>query len=204
MEVWIRFRDLNKCVAAVVTRYGDPRLSRLLLDQTPVDDHQAELRHIRLAHATLIRGAELLQRHIGTTMALTVVNSFSGAIFTSYGVLALWTSPDRTKTTTVYRYLWTSMVAFFFHITRLTAMAVSCSAAANQAENTRLLVSRAAAVDVPPVRRSELAALQSQVAETPHFSFTAAGFTTVDRRLLVTVLSATISYLVIVEQISLS
>ncbi|XP_046988829.1 uncharacterized protein LOC124594499 [Schistocerca americana] len=203
MEVWVRLRALNRCITAVVARCGDPRLSQLLLDRPRSDSRQTELRRIRLAHLALHRAAELLQRHVGTTMAMTVANTFCGATYSAYGVLELWTLPERALVSAVNTSIPMAILWTFLNAVRLSSVALPSSAAASQAQNRRMLVMRAAAVGVPWPMRSELAVLQSQVADTTRFSFTGAGFIRVDRSLLVTVLGTIITYLVILGQISL-
>ncbi|XP_049947620.1 uncharacterized protein LOC126455906 [Schistocerca serialis cubense] len=205
MEVWVRFGELNNCITVAIAGRGGPRLSQLLLDRIRWDDRRVELRQIRHAHAALHRAAELLQRHLGTTVALAVANAFWGGIYSSYGLLVLCTVPKRTHASVINRSVWLSLFWVSLNAVRLSALAVCCSATCDRAESALVLVQRSAAM-TPAVEShagaAELAALQSQVAATPRLAFTAAGFLTVDRRLLVTVLSATVTYLVILGQIA--
>ncbi|XP_049800127.1 putative gustatory receptor 2a [Schistocerca nitens] len=206
LELWARLCAFNNSIVKAFASCGDQQLSKILLGcvRPTRTCCPAKLDRLRQAHAVLHRASELLMRQHGVTMALEVAGAFSALIYCSYEVLVLFVAPERSRGTVISGSASVSLMWMTSHLLSLVALVLSCSATADEAERTTVLVVRAAALTGCGAPWPEVDDLMRQVVATPRVAFTAAGFFTIDRTLLVSALCATVTYLVILGEISLS
>ncbi|XP_049771990.1 gustatory receptor 68a-like [Schistocerca cancellata] len=206
LELRERFRVINDCILTAATRHGDKHFSRILLGYVRPSAVVSQLEVYRLhhAHAVLQRAAELLQRHFGVTLVLHVTAAFSALIYGAYEFLVMWVAPEKSHATVVSTSKVSVATWLTSHLLNLVAVVLSCSATVDEAERTRDLVVRVATLRGRPFLSAGMEPLLMQVLTSRPLSFKAAGFLTIDRRLLVSAFCATITYLVILAQISLN
>ncbi|XP_047106761.1 putative gustatory receptor 2a [Schistocerca piceifrons] len=205
LELRVRFHDINDVIVTTTGLHSDKRLSRILLDcsRTTEEFRQPAVNQLHHAHAVLYRAAELLQRHFGFTVALQVTAAYSSLLYGSYEILMLSVGSDKGRGIVLSSSILYSVVWVASHLLGAVAVVLSCSATANEAERTRVLVVRADTLRQRQAVWTNMGALLRQLMATQPLSFKAAGFLTIDRRLLMSSLCATITYLVILSQISL-
>ncbi|XP_046988838.1 uncharacterized protein LOC124594510 [Schistocerca americana] len=186
LELRERFRVINDSILTAASPHSDKHFSRILLGtvrQAALVSHLGVDR-LHHAHAVLQRAAQLLQQHFGVTLVLHVTTAFSALIYGAYEFLvATWLTS---------------------HLLNLVAVVLSCSATVDEAERTRDLVVRVATLQGRPFLSAGMAPLLMQVLTSRPLSFKATGFLTIDRHLLVSARCFTITYLVILAQMSLN
>ncbi|XP_049800130.1 putative gustatory receptor 2a [Schistocerca nitens] len=206
LELHTRFLVLNDSILTTATHHCNKHFSRILLGYVRQPDLVSQLGVDRLhhAHAVLQRAAELLQRHFGVTLVLHVTTAFSALIYGAYEFLVMWVAPEKSNATVVNNSKASAATWLTSHLVNLVAVVLSCSATVDEAERTRDLVVRVATLQGRPFLSAGMEPLLMQVLTSRPLSFEAAGFLTIDRRLLVTALCVTITYLVILAQLSLN
>ncbi|XP_046988837.1 gustatory and pheromone receptor 32a-like [Schistocerca americana] len=206
LELRERFRVLNDSILIAATPHGDRHFSRILLGyvrQAALVSHLGVDR-LHHAHAVLQRAAEFFQRHFGISLVLHITTSFSALIYGAYEFLVLWVAPEKSHATVVNNSKASAATWLTSHLLNLVAVVLSCSATVDEAERTRDLVVRVATLQGRPFLSAGMEPLLTQVLTSRPLSFKAAGFLTIDRHLLVSALCVTITYLVILAQISLN
>ncbi|XP_049855124.1 putative gustatory receptor 28a [Schistocerca gregaria] len=206
LELRERFRILNDCILTTATPHSNKHISRILLGYVRQPDLATQLGVVRLqhAHAVLQRAAEILQRHFDITLVLHVTTALSALIYGAYEFLVMCMAPEKSHATVVNNSKASAATWLTSHILNLVAVVLSCSATVDEAERTRDLVVRVATLQGRPFLSAGMEPLLTQVLNSRPLSFEAAGFFTIDRHLLVSALCVTITYLVILAQISLS
>ncbi|XP_046988845.1 uncharacterized protein LOC124594516 [Schistocerca americana] len=202
----MRFLVLNNSILRTATPHGDTRFSRILLGYVRQPDLVSQLKAERLhhAHAVLQRAAELQQRHFGITLVLHVTTALSSLTYGAYEFLLMWVVPEKSHATLVNDSKASVATWLTSHLLNLVAVVLSCSATVDEAERTRDLVVRVATLRWRLFLSAGMEPLLMQVLTSRPLSFEAAGFLTIDRHLLVSALCVTITYLVILAQISLN
>ncbi|XP_049855129.1 gustatory and pheromone receptor 32a-like [Schistocerca gregaria] len=134
------------------------------------------------------------------TVVLDLTFSISGVICSSYEVIAAISRQEEAGNILYEGATHVSLLWLVLHVWKLAALTLSCSAVSAEAAATQLLLQRAVALHSRP--GPQLGALLQLVALSPQLHFTAAGFVTVDRSLLVSALAAAVTYLVLLTQFS--
>ncbi|XP_046988492.1 uncharacterized protein LOC124594179 [Schistocerca americana] len=203
MELWTRFRTLKAVLLESLSPLGDPRLSQLLLgwsQKLPHVELNGRLRRLQQTHLLLQRAAELLQAHVSPTLTFHVMYSMLGCIYSSYELLVMLVVPqavDRVLAITSVSY---SVCWLFRHAFNLATMAIACSALEEEAVRMADLLRRAAGItETSP----EVKDFLRQVERGLHPAFSASGLLHIDRKLLVTTVSATATYLIVLGQLGL-
>ncbi|XP_049947613.1 uncharacterized protein LOC126455898 [Schistocerca serialis cubense] len=204
LEVRTRFQIINDSILTTAASNGNSHISRILLGviHSPEEDCHPRVSQIDKAHAILHRAAELLQQHFGLTLALQITQAVQVLIYGSYEILTLWIDHTNGRRALISKSILYSAEWIATYLVGAIALVVSCSAMVDEAERTRVLVVRAATLGWRRGLQPEVEALLLQVMALPPLSVRAAGFLTIDRKLLVSALCATITYLVILGQIS--
>ncbi|XP_049947656.1 uncharacterized protein LOC126455941 [Schistocerca serialis cubense] len=160
------------------------------------------IHRMQKAHLFLHEAAELLDKEFGLIIFFDIALSISGTIYVSAGIFTLIICDSGEEH---FLFTWPMCVSLFwllYHTGKLIVLVLSCSVTSHEAEVPCVILIRAAAL-----RGWQSALLETfleQVAFTPSLQFTAGGFLTVDRQLLVSALTATATYLVILTQFNIS
>ncbi|XP_047106659.1 uncharacterized protein LOC124775869 [Schistocerca piceifrons] len=159
-----------------------------------------KLRQLREAHVALARAAEFLQSHFGWPVAFDVTYCVCGATCSAYEVLMKTVQPRSIVEFSYSQQPAVSALWFAFHTLKLLSVVLSCAATADEAAATGVFLLRA--VVTSDLRCADVEAFLQLTLHSPPLRFTAAGFVTLDRRLLVSALAAMVTYLVILGQLS--
>ncbi|XP_047098579.1 gustatory receptor for sugar taste 43a-like [Schistocerca piceifrons] len=195
LEVWTRLSTLNTTLLEELP---------VILLSPPVGHSwlppgHGRLRQLLVAHMTLRRAAECLQNHFGLPVAALLTYTMCAAMSTAYQILLemlerSWHSQLRICTLT------SSIVYFAYTWIKLSTMALACSAMKDTDAATGVILLKAS---VSRGRRCpDLGDFLRWITYGPPLCFSAAGFCTVDRSLLLSVLTIIITYLVILGQLT--
>ncbi|XP_049855572.1 uncharacterized protein LOC126336126 [Schistocerca gregaria] len=204
LELWIRLKCLNASLVKTLSCLGEPNLSQLLLGWQQKEQHvdlSGRLRLLQRAHLVLQRAAEFLETHVSPAMTFHVVYSVLGTIYSSYEVLIALVVPEQVESILVTPSLSFSACWLVRHVFELVALTLSCSALQDQEAQATTLLRRAAGLTG---EEPEVKAFLSQLERGPTLRFTASGLLPIDRRLLVSAISATVTYLVLLGQLGLT
>ncbi|XP_049855212.1 uncharacterized protein LOC126335791 [Schistocerca gregaria] len=167
------------------------------------EDWELATRRLRMAHLSLHKAAEMLQAHTGLTALLEVAGAFFGAVYSGYElVLQFVVRPSTGSQVLFNRSSTLAAVWLLLHALQLVGLSLSCDLAAGEARRTQVVLARAAALLAPAAVPPELRAFQQQLAALPPQPFTAAGFLTIDKRLLTSTIATAVSYLIIIGQMA--
>ncbi|XP_047106381.1 uncharacterized protein LOC124775594 [Schistocerca piceifrons] len=203
LELWTRFRTLKAVLVESLSPLGDPRLSQLLLgwsQKLPHVEHNGRLRRLQQAHLLLQRAAELLQAHVSPTLTFHVMYSMLGCIYSSYELLVMLVVPQAVDNVLAITSVSFTICWLLRHVFNLATMAIACSALEEEAVKMAELLRRAAGItETSP----EVKDFLRQVERGLRPVFSASGLLNIDRKLLVTTVSATTTYLIVLGQIGL-
>ncbi|XP_049855128.1 gustatory and pheromone receptor 32a-like [Schistocerca gregaria] len=201
LKLWTGFKVLNRRILQTVAPKTDSCVVSILLGRSGSSPGASSNFHeLQRAHLLLHRAAEVLQDHFGMTVALDLTYTISGMICSSYEIVEAISREKEPVGILDEGQTRVSLVWMVVHLWKLSAMTLSCSAVSAEAAATRLLLQKVVALHSTP--GPQLGALLRVVALSPQLRFTAAGFVTVDRSLLVSALTAAVTYLVLLTQFS--
>ncbi|XP_046988483.1 putative gustatory receptor 28b [Schistocerca americana] len=204
LELWARLKSLNASLVNTLSCLGEPTLSQLLLgwqQKEPHEELNGKLRRLQHVHLLLQRAAELLQAHVSPAITFHVVYSVLGTIYSSYEVLVTLVAPEQVESVLVTPSLSFTACWLVRHVFELVALTFSCSALQDQEAQAATLLRRAAGLTG---EEPEMKAFLNQLERGPTLRFTASGLLPIDRRLLVSAVSATVTYLVVLGQLGLN
>ncbi|XP_049768061.1 uncharacterized protein LOC126101450 [Schistocerca cancellata] len=195
LEVWTRLSTLNTTLLEELP---------VLLLSPPVGHSwlppgHARLRQLLVAHMTLRRAAECLQNHFGLPVAAFLTYTMCAAMSTAYQTLLevlerSWHSQRRICTFT------STIVYFAYTWIKLSTMALACAAMKDTDAATGVILLK---VSVSRGRRCpDFGDFLRWTRYGPPLCFSAAGFCTIDRSLLLSALAIIITYLVILLQLT--
>ncbi|XP_049772160.1 putative gustatory receptor 28b [Schistocerca cancellata] len=203
LELWTRFRTLKAVLVESLSPLGDPRLSQLLLgwrQKLPHVELSGRLRRLQQAHLLLQRAAELLQAHVSPTLTFHVMYSMLGCIYSSYELLVVLVVPQAVDSVLAVTSVSFTICWLLRHVFNVATMAIACSALEEEAVKMAELLRRAAGItETSP----EVKDFLRQVERGLRPAFSASGLLHIDRKLLVTTVSATTTYLIVLGQIGL-
>ncbi|XP_049799868.1 putative gustatory receptor 28a [Schistocerca nitens] len=203
LELWTRFRTLKAVLVESLSPLGDPRLSQLLLgwrQKLPHVEVSGRLRRLQQAHLLLQRAAELLQAHVSPTLTFHVMYSMLGCIYSSYELLIMLVVPQAVDNVLAVPSVTFTICWLLRHVFNLATMAIACSALEEEAVKMAELLRRAAGItETSPEVKDFLRQLERGLRPV----FSASGLLRIDRKLLVTTVSATTTYLIVLGQIGL-
>ncbi|XP_049947639.1 gustatory and pheromone receptor 32a-like [Schistocerca serialis cubense] len=212
LELLARFRSLNANLLDASVLPADARLRFLLGGTWPPNPHPVQrpspplavssLRQLQEAHVALMRAAELLQQHFGLSAAATIATSVCGATCSAYELLMALVEPHWITQYSVFYSASASALWLALHLTKVVSLALSSAVAADSASTTGLILLRASALSTRYSPEHE--AFLRLTLLGPPLRFTAAGFVTVDRRLLVSGIAVVITYVVILGQLTVA
>ncbi|XP_049800091.1 gustatory and pheromone receptor 32a-like [Schistocerca nitens] len=212
LELWARFRSLNANLLDVTVLPADARLRFLLGGTWPPNPNPVQrpspplavssLRQLQEAHVALMRAAELLQQHFGLSAAATIATSVCGATCSAYELLMALVDPRWIAQYSVFHSAGASALWLAFHLTKVMSLALSSAVTTDSASTTGVILLRASALSTRYSPDHE--AFLRLTLMGPPLNFTAAGFVTVDRRLLVSGIAVVITYVVILGQLTVT
>ncbi|XP_049947625.1 uncharacterized protein LOC126455910 [Schistocerca serialis cubense] len=194
LELWTRFRSINANLLKVLPS----RRSFLQLEAPTWLPSATRVRHLRDAYLALARALDLLQDHFGLTVVFVVASSLGGATAKAYDLLSMqlsWPSHGVVQIPVAY-----SLISMAYNCLKLLMMALSCAAVKDAAATTGVLLLRSSVSCGWCC--TDLKAFLQLTRHSHPLSFSAAGFFTVDRRLLVSAVAVLVTYLVILQQIA--
>ncbi|XP_046988484.1 uncharacterized protein LOC124594172 [Schistocerca americana] len=203
LELWSRFRTLNGQLLESLSCVGQPGLSQLLLGRPKRGnggDLSARLRRLQHVHLVLQRAAELLQAHVSPAVTFHLMYSVVGIIYGSYELLVVSVAQNRAERLIISPSASYSLCWLVHHLFDLVALTVSCSILEDEEVQASVLLRRAVGIEetVPQVE-----AFLRQIKRGPPICFTASGLLPIDRRLLVSAVSAATTYLIVLGQFGL-
>ncbi|XP_046988871.1 uncharacterized protein LOC124594543 [Schistocerca americana] len=198
LELWARFRFLHSRLLEIVPPRHTP--ASLFRPTRSLSPPPSRLRQLLEAYLALGRAAQLLQDHFGAPVAVTVAQSVCCSTRSAYEVLLKQLQPQWTSQLHLSSSVGNSFMWFATHWLRLSTVALSCAAVEQEAAAATALFLRASVASEG--RCPELEAFLPLLVHSPPLRFSAAGFFTVDRRLLVSTLALVVTYVVILAQIT--
>ncbi|XP_049855132.1 uncharacterized protein LOC126335719 [Schistocerca gregaria] len=204
LELWARFRTLNGHLLESLRSAGDSEMGALL-GGTTTPSSQLRLqptrqRHLRDAYITLTHAADLLQQHFGLPMAVNIATCVCGGACSLYEMIIMVINPHWILQFSVIRSAASSTAWFLFHSFKLVSVALSAAAAADAAAATGVILLRTSVVSGWCDPHDD--AFLCLTLQTPPLRFTAAGFFTIDRPLLVSAIAAIVTYVIILVQLT--
>ncbi|XP_049855104.1 uncharacterized protein LOC126335689 [Schistocerca gregaria] len=196
LEMWMRFCSLNARLQEAVPVHLTP-LSREAASQLT---SPRRLRQLLESYTSLCRGAKHLQNHFGAPVAVTVAQSVWCSTCSAYEVLLIQLRPQWARKLPLSPSVCNSLMFLASHWLRLTTLALSCAAVEHAAATTGELLLSASVTSGG--RCAELESFLPFIIHGPRLRFSAAGFFTVDRRLLVSALAIVVTYVVILGQLT--
>ncbi|XP_049947583.1 uncharacterized protein LOC126455866 [Schistocerca serialis cubense] len=198
LELWARFRFLHSRLLEIVPPRHTP--APLFRPTRSLSPPPSRLRQLLEAYLALGRAAQLLQDNFGAQVAVTVAQSVCCSTRSAYEVLLKQLQPQWTSQLHLSSSVGNSFMWFATHWLRLSTVALSCAAVEQEAAASTALFLRASVAYEG--RCPELEAFLPLLVHSPPLRFSAAGFFTVDRRLLVSTLALVVTYVVILAQIT--
>ncbi|XP_049855107.1 uncharacterized protein LOC126335692 [Schistocerca gregaria] len=198
LEMWVRFRSLNSRLREVIPSCVVP--ASLHLPLASFSPPPGRLHHLLEAYMSLYHAAHLLQGHFGGPVAISVAHSVTSSTRSAYEVLLKQLQPQWTSQLHLGTSVCNSLMWLTSHWLRLSTVALSCAAVEQEAARTTALFLRAS--EASDGLWPELEAFLPFVVHSPPLRFSAAGFFTVDRQVLVSALAIVITYVVIMAQIT--
>ncbi|XP_046988747.1 gustatory receptor 68a-like [Schistocerca americana] len=200
LELRERFCSLNADLRSLLPLSGDPTMWRPMVGPSRRVAPAGRLRQLRKAQMALSHAAEFLQSYFGLPMAFNVAYCLCSALCSAYEILMQlvrphWIVEFSYSESSAVSGLWAA-----YHSLNILLVCLSCSATADEAAACGLFLLRASVMS--DRRCAELEAFLRLTLHSPPLRFTAAGFVTLDRRLLVSALAAIVTYLVILGQLS--
>ncbi|XP_049772020.1 putative gustatory receptor 28b [Schistocerca cancellata] len=210
LELWVRFCSLNANLLEVLSFPGDSWLCFLLggtwLPTTPprpplpvIDSSLCQLQD---AHVALTRAADMLQQHFGLPTTASTAASVCGATCSAYELLMALVNPDWIEQYSLFQSAGVSALWLAYHLIKLVSLALSSAKAIDAAAATGVILLRASTVSTCSSPQNE--AFLRLTMMGPPLRFTAAGFITVDRRLLVSATAIVITYVIILGQFTVT
>ncbi|XP_047106781.1 putative gustatory receptor 39b [Schistocerca piceifrons] len=198
LELWVRFRSLNSRLTEVIPACLTPvSLHRPIASFSPPP---GRLHQLLEAYMSLYYAEQLLQDHFGGPVAISVAQSVSCSTRSAYEVLLKQLKPKWTSQLHLGPSVSNTVMWLTFHWLRLSTVALSCAAVEQEAAATIALFLKASVASEGHC--PELEAFLPLLVHSPPLRFSAAGFFTVDRRVLVSALAIVITYVVIMAQVT--
>ncbi|XP_049947624.1 gustatory receptor 68a-like [Schistocerca serialis cubense] len=204
LELWVRFQTLNAVLLQSLQFTVDPELWSLLGGSTTLASlvmlQHSRQRHLRDAYVTLTHAADLLQEHFGLAMAVNIATSVCSVTLSLYELVMTVTKPGWIFQFSLSKSSRGPVMWVLFHSTKLLSVAFSSAAAADAAAATGLILLRTSALST--WRDSQDDSFLRFTLQVPPLRFTAAGFFTVDRPLLVSIVTVIMTYVIILAQLT--
>ncbi|XP_049947691.1 uncharacterized protein LOC126455978 [Schistocerca serialis cubense] len=193
LELWARFSSVNACLQEVLSFPCSTTVGRA------PPSRRLSLLQLQEAYVALGRAADHLLAHFGVPVAVDIAKCMVGATSSSYDVF-IELLQSNGKQGLVVPSVAVPEAWLALHWLELLLMSLSCAAAENAAAATGVILLRSSAV--PRLRSADVDDFLRLTLHGPRVSFTAAGFVKIDRRLLVSVLTAIVTYLIIMGQLT--
>ncbi|XP_049855168.1 gustatory receptor 68a-like [Schistocerca gregaria] len=194
LEMWARFSRLNAALQDALY----PHCTELFVGASP--SYRCSLLQLQKTYVALGRAADHLMSHFGLPVAFDIAFCICGATCSSYEVLVKLLSDSKMLGLSIEIPVSVSEVWLALHWLRILLFSLSCAAAEDTAASTGVILIRASVV--PQRRTAEFDEFLRFTLQGPRTSFSAAGFVKIDRRLIVSALTAVITYLIILGQLT--